>query len=127
MKILNVLCILSWLYPGSGHMYYRQVKKAIPFLVFINMWYTVILPCILRVHNFDIAIVSFLFYIFMCSYSAYDVYKIGSSKEHCKKWYLIQILKIMINLLSFGLSRIFFLLYSKIKYTSNVTNFNFIL
>jgi hypothetical protein len=31
MKTLTKLCIFSWFFPGSGHMYYREeVKKAFP-------------------------------------------------------------------------------------------------
>ncbi|MDR2545365.1 MAG: hypothetical protein LBD03_07515 [Methanobrevibacter sp.] len=76
---LTRLSILSLLFPGSGHMYYKQVKKAYAFFLFVFMWYTTIFPDILM-HSIDVScsIVLFMAYILICSYSAYDVYKIGS-------------------------------------------------
>ncbi|MDR2544477.1 MAG: hypothetical protein LBD03_02850 [Methanobrevibacter sp.] len=75
------LCFYSWLIPGSGHMYYRQVRKARSLLIFTFLWYTSILPDFLKIHSLNIvSTIILLVYIILATYSVYDVYRIW--KQH---------------------------------------------
>jgi ammonia channel protein AmtB len=84
MKILTKLCIFSWVFPGSGHMYYGQIGKASAGFVFTySVNYHFFYPYfhhMLDEVSFQMLIIVLIIYIFVCTYFTYDVYKIGSSK-----------------------------------------------
>ncbi|MDR2624633.1 MAG: hypothetical protein LBC39_08760 [Methanobrevibacter sp.] len=82
MKTLTKLCIFSWFFPGSGHMYYREVKKAFPFFAFTFYFNWLVGTNLHRVGSHVFLLLSLFFYIFVCTYCAYDVYKIGSKRKY---------------------------------------------